>query len=110
MSSQSHPAKNNACPLCDATVKPDTAVLFGEIDCPECAKRLWYLTLADSARCFEYDSSGDLQQQAIDIIAERYELDPGKLAADATMLNGVETDSLAALELIMDLEDELGLV
>ncbi|QDT10586.1 acyl carrier protein [Planctomycetes bacterium K23_9] len=110
MTSQSHQVTPNRCPLCESSVSVETTDFFGEIDCPDCNKRLWFLAAADSARFFEQATSGDLQQQAIQMIAEKFELDPQKLAGNPQLINDVDTDSLEALELIMDLEDELGLV
>ncbi len=80
------------------------------MDCLQCEVRLWYLTTADSARFFDFASTGDLQKRAIEIIAERFEVDEEKLAENPRLINEVATDSLESLELIMDLEEQLELV
>ena len=105
-----HKATQNRCPLCDADIRVDSTALFGDFECPECNEKLWFLTAADSARFFEHESSRELQGQAIGFIAQRMEVDEGKLREDPSILNDLETDSLEALELLMDLEEELGLV
>ena len=100
----------NRCPSCNAEIKAESTAFFGDMQCPSCSKKLWFLVAADSARFFEYDTSAELQDRAISFIAERMEVDKDELAANPGLLNDQETDSLEALELLMDLEEELGLV
>lgn len=109
------PAQNskvppNRCPSCDADVTAETSSWFGDIDCPSCGTKLWFLAAADSARFFDHATSTDLQNQAIEMIAERMELDKDALVANPKILDDIEADSLEALELLMDLEEGLGLV
>lgn len=85
-------------------------MLFGQIACPQCSVKLWYIAAADSARFFEYETSKDLQNRAISFVAERMDLDVDELSANPALLNEQDTDSLETLELLMDLEEELGLV
>ncbi|NND97110.1 MAG: hypothetical protein HKN47_07270 [Pirellulaceae bacterium] len=111
-----HPSKEkpivhqDRCPLCEAEVHVEPTALFGDMNCPSCDQKLWYLNAADSARFFEHQTSGELQDRAISFIAERLEVDKTQLAANPKMINELETDSLEALEMIMDLEEELGFV
>ena len=100
----------NCCPSCKTDIRVEPSILFGEMACPKCSKRLWYLVAADSARLFDFESSTDLQKRAITFIAQRMEVDADELSADPSILNNLETDSLEALELLMDLEEEIGLV
>jgi hypothetical protein len=110
MTSHLSPANNDRCPHCEGEVKSDPVDIFGDKPCPNCDKRLWFLTAADSARFFDYDAAVDLRKQAVDIIAERFNLDVKELAENPKLLQELDTDSLEALELIMDLEEQLGLV
>lgn len=98
------------CPHCDGGVEPDATALFGEMDCPECSTKLWFLTAANSARFFDHTASKDLRNKTLDFVAERLEVDRDQLAADPKMINALDNDSLETLELLMDLEEELGLV
>ena len=108
--SSTGPVDKNRCPLCGGEVKVETDQIFGEIDCPQCGKHLWFLSAAFAARFFDFESSTELREQAIGMMAERLELDPSDLANNPKLIQEIETDSLEALELIMDLEEQLGLV
>ncbi len=99
----------NQCPLCEAEVKVDGTLLLGETSCPHCEKKLWFLAAPDEARFFDYENSGDLREKTSPFVAERLDVDRAQLIANPNMLNELEVDSLEALELLMDLEEELGL-
>ena len=105
-----NPNSPNACPDCATKILLEPTALFGDMDCPQCHQKLWFLTAAGSARFYVYDSSAELRQRAIEFIARRLEVDHAELAANPGMVNELETDSLEALELVMDMEEELGLV
>ena len=98
------------CPHCDAKVTAEPMVLFGDTTCPQCNEKLWYLTAADSSRFFDHAASESLRDRAITFIAERLEVDAVQLAANPKLINELDHDSLESLEMLMDLEEELGLV
>lgn len=98
------------CPHCNVAVKAESMVLFGDLDCPECSKALWFLTAANSARFFDHAASEGLRNRTLDFVAERLEIEVEKLASDPKAINELDNDSLETLELLMDLEEELGLV
>ena len=104
------PVETDRCPHCQSEVKAETQLMFGEKNCPQCGKHLWFLTAAHAARFFDYESSTELRERAIEMMAQRFDLDPKELANDPNLIQELETDSLEALELLMDLEEDLGLV
>ncbi len=100
--------KLNTCPLCNCDVHVEGNSLFGEQACAGCGKKLWFLTAAHEARFFDYETSGELRDKACGFIAERFEIDREKLTPN--VLDEMDVDSLEALEMLMELEEELGLV
>ena len=103
------PVPQNRCPLCEGEVRTESSVLFGEIPCPNCGKQLWYVGAANEARFFDYATSDDLREKTYSFVAERLELDREKVKLDPSILDELNVDSLEALEMLMDLEEELGI-
>ena len=108
MNKPSH--QTNRCPLCQSEVRVEPSVLFGDTQCPGCDKKLWYLAAANDARFFDFEASAQLQQRTYEFVSERFEVDADELRANPKILDERDVDSLEALEMLMDLEEELGLV
>jgi len=100
----------NRCPLCEGEVRIESSTLFGDMQCPHCGKKLWYLAAANEARFFDYETSDEMREKTYSFVAERLEVDRERIQHNPKILDEVEIDSLEALELLMDLEEELGLV
>ena len=77
--------------------------------CTHCEKKLWYLAAANEARFFDYESSEEMRERTYSFVAERLEVDRDRIQANPKILDELDIDSLEALELLMDLEEELGL-
>lgn len=100
----------NRCPHCEREVRPQSEALFGQMPCPTCGKELWYLSAASEGKFFDFESSAEIQQKTYTFIAERLEVDRDELIANPQKIaDELNVDSLEALEMLMDLEDELGI-
>ena len=84
--------------------------MFGDFQCPECDTKLWFLSAANEARFFDHDESSEMRSKTYEFVAERFEIDQSRIEANPKILDELDIDSLEALEMLMDLEEELGLV
>ena len=97
------------CPLCDKGVQTDKTSIFGNYDCPDCGRKLWFLGPGEKARFFDDSKADQLREFVIEFIADRLELDPARLASDPDLIDSHDTDSLERLEVLMELEEALEL-
>ena len=102
--------RSNSCPHCENELAAEANTLFGDTQCPACDKKLWYLSAANEARFFDYEMSADHRNTTYSFVAERFEVDVSRLQDNPKILDELDIDSLEALEMLMDLEEELGLV
>ena len=100
----------NQCPQCKGEVRIEASSLFGDMPCPHCDTKLWYLAAANEARFFDYETSAEMRDKTYSFVAERLELERDRVEANPKFLDELDIDSLEALEMLMDLEEELGLV
>jgi hypothetical protein len=84
------------CPLCGAAVRVEPSCLTGDAPCPRCGRLLWFVLLAAGARF--YDRAA---------IEPRRRLLVERALARACAGRRV-VDSLDVVELVMELEEELG--
>ena len=97
----------NRCPICNTGIQIEPTTVFGDFDCADCGKTLWYLAASNSVRFFDHSQASELRDYVIGFIAERLEVDRHELAADPHLLDSSDTDSLERLEMLMELEEEL---
>ena len=108
MTNSSHPS--NTCPKCQSEIHSQENALFGEFECPDCQAKLWFLAAANEARFFDYEASSEMRDKTYEFVAERFEIERERIEDNPKILDELDIDSLEALEMLMDLEEELGLV
>lgn len=102
ISSRTPEGTPNRCPVCSQTVFIDPSPLCGDAPCPHCGVLLWFLSIRDTARFFALADSGPLRNRLLNLLAERWHLDPEALRTQSAEELGL--DSLELVELVMELE------
>jgi acyl carrier protein len=95
ISSRTPEGEPHRCPVCDASVRIEPSLPSGDAPCPNCGILLWFV--ADDERLRLYDAT------AMKAVASR-------IADEHPFLEELGADSLDTAELVMELEEELGIV
>lgn len=106
MLAESQP-KTADCPQCRASVAMPEMVFFGDLSCPECAEKIWYLQTPDKIQMFVLSDSHDLRERIITRLDEELDLDRATLESKPLSLQDMGDDSLEVLELVMSVEEEV---
>jgi acyl carrier protein len=109
ISSRTPEGEPTTCPLCLADVIVEPTVLIGDATCPRCGQLLWFIQAAGTTRLFDAQKSSPPRDRVIDVIAEQLGVDREKIANNPSLLNDIAADSLDAVELVMELEEEFDL-
>jgi len=91
----------NRCPVCGHAFRIESSRPFGDAPCPACGTLLWFVTEAAEARFFDPETAG-----LIELVASR--LGVSAATVRAGRLDDLGLDSLDVVELVMELEEELG--
>ncbi len=108
ISSRTPEGQPNHCPVCSAHVCIDPSPLFGDATCPRCGSLLWFLNVESRCQVFERSQSRSLRDRVIAIVAEQLGVTPDKVTEQTVLINDLGGDSLDTVELILELEEELG--
>lgn len=106
------------CPLCGAAMEEmavNCRIFFGEMWCPGCRHRLWYLNTSDGCLFFNAFTCTPICEQAIDVLAQILGVSADELllasaSPDQLWIDRVSelrVDSLDAVELTIEFENEL---
>jgi acyl carrier protein len=93
----------NRCPVCGAKLRVEPALLHGDAPCPTCGTLLWFLALPGATRYFDQADAVKFRERVADFLATR-----AGLRKDDVWSRETGADSLDIVELVMELEDELG--
>lgn len=97
----------NRCPICRKNVMIEVSLLFGDATCPNCGSLLWYLRTASSPRFYPYDQAEGIRNRVAEFIAEQLGVERSKVTGDLSIVKSeLGADSLDAVELVMELEEE----
>lgn len=91
----------NRCPVCGHAFRIEPSCPIGDAPCPACGTLLWFVTGAAEARFFDPETAG-----LIELVAARRGVSPA--AVRASRLDELGLDSLEIVELVMELEEQLG--
>ena len=107
ISSRTPDGRPNRCPVCGANVWIEPSAVFGDAPCPQCGCLLWFIGLGSKTRLFEYEKSEELRERLMDRVCENLGVNKEALN-DPDFLKEVGPDSLDIVELVMELDEELG--
>lgn len=97
----------SACPVCKKSVCVDPSLALGEAPCPHCGHLLWFFGTGPNVRFYAARDSTATLDRVLDRIADTLAIDRELLRADPASLNDLGADSLDAVALVMELEEEL---
>ena len=100
----------SCCPLCDAEIFVQEPRFLGCISCASCEKELWYMDIPDDRRFFSMQHSDHVLQSACEFIGEELGVSPEEVTDNPDLLIDNGVDSLQLLQIVMDMEEQLGLV
>lgn len=110
ISSRTPEGSPNCCPVCGNTVRIEPS-LFGEAPCPCCGYLLWFFTLKGEAHFFLSEESTEIRERLLTRICEKLRIERDTLIWNSSGLSfqsEAGIDSLDLVELVMELEEELG--
>jgi acyl carrier protein len=106
-------ASPSRCTVCDGAVVIDSSYLAGDVPCPACGTLLWFVRTSQGLRLYDEQTVPAEKRLRIAAVVERLFADLWVVRAGAPSGNTVFAelgfDSLDVVELVMDLEEELGL-
>ena len=103
VSSRTPEGTPNRCPVCGSEVLIEPSGPFGDAPCPRCGALLWFLALPDAIRLFEEEAARNFQEATRGIVAKYF-----AVSEDRAWREEIGADSLDLVELVMELEAELG--
>lgn len=92
ISSRTPEGMPSECPLCGARTNIEYSEPAGDAPCPNCGHLLW--------------AAARLVQSVTKRFAELLNTSPGRITAETRFTDLIGADSLAAVELVMELEEE----
>lgn len=96
------------CPLCQAEVRIEPALFYGDAPCPNCGSLLWFLQNRHEQVLFEAASSQPVRERFLDIVAEQLGVHRNQINEGTSFVDDLGADSLDMVELVMELEEEFG--
>lgn len=101
ISSRTPEGMPNRCPVCGHTFSIEPSQTFGDAPCPACGSLLWFVVGGDGPRYFDPEAAG-----LADLVAARLGVSPDAMRSGR--LGELGLDSLDVVELVMELEEQLG--
>ncbi|QDU96752.1 phosphopantetheine-binding protein [Lignipirellula cremea] len=104
-SSDSREPALGLCPQCGAEVAAEPSQYFGDVDCRHCQAPLWFLQQDGTAQVYERSWAAGRIAWLLARTARELGVASAELAANSSLLERL--DSIAFVELLMELESEL---
>jgi hypothetical protein len=95
ISSRTPEGRPGRCPVCESVICIEPSAPAGDAPCPCCGQLLWFVILAEETRFYLPDEASAGKWQRLVAVLDRIPPEPG--------------ESLDLVELVMELEEELGL-
>lgn len=101
ISSRTPEGTPNHCPVCGHAFRIEPSQPFGDAPCPACGSLLWFSFVGERPQYFDPEAAG-----IAELVAARLGISPD--AVRSGRLDELGLDSLDVVELVMELEDQLG--
>jgi len=99
----------NRCPSCQELLASQfTSISRGAV-CPHCGHALWIVQTSAGMRCYDGRIAAPVEAKVVKVLCEKLGVNQENVAHDSSLLTDLGADSLAIVELIMSLEEELGI-
>jgi acyl carrier protein len=106
----SHSAEDPAyrCPVCQAVFDTQPAQPPGGSTCPHCGRSLWFIQTSGGMRCYDATLAAPLEERLLKILCEHLAVKREQISHTSSLEADLGADSLAVVELLMSVEEELG--
>ncbi len=98
----------NHCPVCDGFICIEPSQPLGDAPCPNCGTLLWFFDTSAGMRFHESKAIAPLRDRLIETICENLGVSRERISSTASFSEDMGADSLEIVELVMELEEELG--
>ena len=99
----------NHCPTCNADLFIDPLKFYGDVKCESCNSLGWFLNLRFHTHVFKHAECSEMRRQVIQVVADHFGVTTEQIENSKSLTEEFEADSLDAVELVMSIEEELGL-
>ncbi|HUY90768.1 MAG TPA: acyl carrier protein [Pirellulales bacterium] len=107
ISSRTPEGRPNRCPVCGESVCIEPSLPLGDAPCPQCGTLLWFCDSPEGVHCYE----ASLIESIRNLLARIFGASRVPPADSPEFLEAsLGSDSLDVVELVMELEDEFGIV
>ena len=96
----------NCCPACGESALADLGLQFGDMNCTNCGRRLFFIKVGRMAKFFAYPQAKGLREGLIAAVARVLNINESKITPETSFVDDLGADSLDMVELIMELEEE----
>lgn len=107
ISSRTPEGSPNRCPVCESQIRIEPSLFFGDAPCPACGQLLWFLAVGPEPRFYLPDEATNVRERVLERIAGHLRVSREAILHSPTFLRDLAADSLDAVELLMELEEEL---
>ena len=94
------------CPMCESEIVIEPSVFLGDGCCPNCGQLIWFIHAMDVTRTFSLHGHKELRERVLNSVAEQLGVPREKFVNNPTFLDEIGADSLDAVELVAELEEE----
>lgn len=108
ISSRTPEGEPQQCPIFDTLICIEPSLPPGDAPCPSSGTLLWFFRTSAGMRFYESREIAPLRDKILQAICEKLAVNREQLTPTASFLEDVGADSLDRVELIMELEGELG--
>jgi len=98
----------NHCPICDTSICMEPSHPPGDAPCPNCGTMLWFFDTSAGMRFYESKAVTPIRDRILQTICENLGVNKERGDPTTSFLEDVRADSLDIVELVMELEEELG--
>jgi len=96
----------NHCPVCQNLVCIEPSQPSGDAPCPNCGALLWFYGAPTELRLYPAEFADAIRAPLADLVSEQLGVDLDAVTDTASFVRDLGSDSLDAVELVMDLEEE----
>jgi acyl carrier protein len=107
-SSHSPEDPTNRCPVCQAVFDTPPAQPPGGSMCPQCGHSLWFVQTSAAPHCYDATLAAPLEERLLKILCEHLAVKRDQISHTSSLEADLGADSLAVVELLMSVEEELG--
>ncbi|MEX0701348.1 MAG: hypothetical protein WD069_04570 [Planctomycetales bacterium] len=98
----------NRCPLCEAEIRIEPSLPFGDAPCPRCGVLLWFVRFDSETRYYEEEHAEAIRERLRQLIWRNFGVVPDEQDSEAMLdlVNELRMDSIDFVEMAVECEEE----